>query len=74
MQTTAATSGGFQAAFTSFMYYAGPIVQIVFWVVLAAAAVWACVIFKRYVDFVTGGSKPAIKPAEKPVDVEQFVD
>ncbi|MDP2232425.1 MAG: hypothetical protein Q8K89_02225 [Actinomycetota bacterium] len=72
---------GFQAQFQEFMYYAGPIIQILFWVVIAAAAIWACVIFKRYVAFqmgagstMSGADEGAAPASEKTVSVEEFVE
>jgi hypothetical protein len=72
----AATAGsGIQVGFQNFMYFAGPIMQVVFWLVLGVCAIWACLIFKRYVDFMSGAvSEEMSKPAEKPVSVEEFVD
>ncbi len=73
----AVSTGGFQLQFQNFMYYAGPIVQILFWVVLGVAAIWATLIFKRYVDFMMGKTPAAKAVASKSVDdvaVEEFVD
>lgn len=72
---TATAASGIQVQFQNFMYFAGPILQLVFWIVLGACAIWACLIFKRYVDFMSGAvSEEMSKPAEKPVSVEEFVD
>ena len=49
--------------------------QLLFWLVLAVSAVWAAVIFNRYVNFMIRGAKSAETPAaEKTVSVEEFVE
>jgi hypothetical protein len=40
----------FQQQFQEFMFYAGPIIQIVFWVVVAGSLLYAAIQFKRLVD------------------------
>jgi len=65
---------GFAATFQSFMYYAGPIAQVLFWLVVGIAAIWATLIFKRYVDFMTGGASPKAGSKTETVDVEKFVE
>lgn len=57
MTTTAAVPSGFEAQFQQFVYYAGPMLQIALWLVMIFAAIYALVLFKRLVDFQTGGGK-----------------
>ncbi len=67
----------FAVAFQEFIYYAGPIVQILYWVVLAASAVYAVLLFKRLVEFKAGGAAApgrAEGSPERPVSVEEFVE
>jgi hypothetical protein len=40
----------FQLYFQQFMYYAGPIVQLLFWIAIAAAAIYAVILFKKFVQ------------------------
>lgn len=47
--------------------------QLLYWIVIAAVAVWATLLFKRYVDGVAGGSSSA-KPTPEAVKVEEFTD
>ena len=49
------------------------ILQMVFWVVVAAAAAFSAAQAKRFVDF-TVGKTAASKPEEDAVAVEEFVD
>jgi hypothetical protein len=76
---------GFEVAFQEVIYYAGPIIQLGYWLVMIVAALWAVTLFKRWVDFQTGAGGPgddaaaaADVPApaapEKPVSVEEFVE
>jgi len=79
-------TGGFEAQFQEFVYYAGPIIQLMYWLVMIVAALWAVVLFKRGVDFQTGAkaeetksassapAAPAASAPEKPVDVDKFVE
>ena len=49
--------------------------QLLFWLVLGVAAVWAAIIFNRYVNFMIRASATAETPAaEKTVSVEEFVE
>jgi len=59
MTTTAAVPSAFEAQFQQFVYYAGPILQITMWIVMIVVAIYAVVLFKRLVDFQTGGGKKA---------------
>ncbi len=71
---------GPESGFEQVIYYVGPIVQLLFWVVMAVCALWAVLLFKRYVDHVTGGrtdgEKPAVSvdAAQEPIDIEPFVE
>jgi hypothetical protein len=76
-------TGGFEAQFQEFVYYAGPIVQLLYWIVLMAAAVWAVLLFKRWVDFQTGAKRgDTATPAQDdsagrtstPINVDEFVE
>jgi hypothetical protein len=55
--------------------------QILYWIVLAVASVWAVAVFNRYVNFMMRGSATAETPAaeetvsaDEPVSVEEFVE
>ena len=49
--------------------------QLLFWLVLGIAAVWAAAVFNRYVNFMMRGPESATKPdTEKTVSVEEFVE
>lgn len=70
-------TNGFAEGFQKFVYYAGPIVQMLYWIVVAAAAVWAVLLLKRWVDHVTSrGQEAGVgQTADEPtVDVEPFVE
>lgn len=66
--------GGTPGAFETFVQYAGVILQLLYFVamiVIAFAAVWAAITFRRYVNHVTGRGAPN---AEKGVNVDEFVE
>jgi len=80
---------GATGAFEQFVYYAGPIVQLLYWSVLIVASLWAVILFKRWVDFQTGAKAessaatlggvlpPSGAPEASPstqVDVDRFVE
>lgn len=82
-------TSGFDVWFQEFVFYAGPIIQLLFWLAMIVAAFWAVMLFKRLVDFQTGSrtaavdepvaldSEPATKaekPAKPAIDVEEFVE
>jgi predicted signal transduction protein with EAL and GGDEF domain len=50
MPIASAPPAGFQQQFQQFMYYAGPIVQIIFWAGMLVIALLAYLQFKRLVD------------------------
>ncbi len=70
----------FAYRFQEFLFYAGPIVQILYWITLAVAAIAAVVLLKRWIDFLTGaavsaaeeGARSPERPA--PVNVDEFVE
>ncbi|MDP2181983.1 MAG: hypothetical protein Q8K99_05355 [Actinomycetota bacterium] len=75
MTTTAAS--GFDAWFQQFMYYAGPTIQVLYWIAMVVVAIWAVMIFKRWVDFQTGVvAKKAAEDtgANEPIKIEEFVE
>lgn len=72
---------GFEAQFQNFVYYAGPIIQLLFWTVMIVAAIWAVLLFKRWVDFNTKNADAAVIPAppeekakREPIQIEEFVE
>ena len=70
---------GFEAWFQEFIFYAGPIMQMVYWLVMAVAAVGAVLLFKRWVDCATGGGRDArdataSEAAAEPVPIDEFVE
>jgi hypothetical protein len=51
------------------------VAQLLFWLALAVAAVWAAVVFNRYVKFVMHDSVADETPAaEEKVSIEEFVE
>lgn len=75
MTTTAAT--GFDAWFQQFMYYAGPTIQVLYWVAMVVISIWAVMVFKRWVDFQTGVAAKdagADSVASEPIKIEEFVE
>lgn len=52
---------GFEAAFQEFVYYAGPALQLAYWLTMIVVSVCALVLFKRWVEFQTAESKGAAK-------------
>ena len=49
--------------------------QILFWLVLSVASVWAAAVFNRYVNFMMrSAANEAPTDAEKTVSVEEFVE
>ncbi|MDT8434256.1 MAG: hypothetical protein RQ731_05820 [Anaerosomatales bacterium] len=73
---------GFEVAFQEFVFYAGPIIQLAYWLVMIVAALWAVTLFKRWVEYQTGvkadaagtdaGSAPTATAT--PVSVDEFVE
>ena len=70
----------FAVRFQEFVFYAGPIVQILYWLVVAVAAVAAVALLKRWVDHQTGAARPAADDAAVPaerapaINVDEFVE
>ncbi|MFU8891865.1 MAG: hypothetical protein ACNA76_09520, partial [Anaerosomatales bacterium] len=54
---------GFEAAFQEFVFYAGPIIQLAYWLVMIVAALWAVTLFKRWVEYQTGVKADAVDAA-----------
>ena len=51
------------------------IAQLLFWLVLGVAAMWAAFVFNRYVKFVMSGPVADETPAaEEKVSIEEFVE
>jgi hypothetical protein len=80
---TSAVPTGFEAQFQTFVNYAAPVLQLLFWVVVGFSAIWAAFQFKRYVDFMTGsmdeaGSAEMAETADaagsEEIDVDKFVE
>ena len=74
---------GFEAAFQEIVFYAGPIIQLSYWLVMIVAVLWAVTLFKRWVEFQTGAKAdaadaaadtPAAPAAREPVSVDEFVE
>lgn len=74
----------FELWFQEFVAYAGPIMNLLYWLVMIIAALWAVMLFKRLVDFKTGvaqsgddapaASKTVAKGKTETVDIEEFVE
>ncbi|MCL4079358.1 hypothetical protein MX659_07150 [Coriobacteriia bacterium Es71-Z0120] len=72
MVTSGAANG-----FEQFVYYAGPIIQMLYWIVMAVAAVSAVLLLKRWVDHATrdaSASGDGAEADEPTVDIEPFVE
>ncbi|MDA3936439.1 MAG: hypothetical protein PF636_06190 [Actinomycetota bacterium] len=77
-------SSDFASKFNEFMFYVGPSLQLLYWIVIAAASVFAALQFKRYVDFIVGGKKIvmsdiaandiAASDATEEIDINKFVE
>ncbi len=66
-----------QSGFVTWILQYGQIIaffaQLIYWIVIAAVAVWATMLFKRLVDYRTGAGVPA-EGGKEPVKVEEFTD
>jgi len=72
MPATAAAPAGFIGWIATYGSIIGFFVQIVFYIVVSAAAAWAAVTFARYVKFMTTDE---IMPSDsEAVSVEEFVE
>jgi hypothetical protein len=73
---------GFEVAFQEFVYYAGPMIQLAYWLAMIVAALWAVTLLKRWVEFQTGAKAgatdtavPAAAPApDKAISIDEFVE
>jgi hypothetical protein len=56
----------------------GLVLQYAYWLAMTVAAIWAVLLFKRLVDFKTGGAQPApaapVSADKSEVAVDEFVD
>jgi hypothetical protein len=74
------TAAAAPTGFTAWILANGQIVlffaQILFWIVLGFAAVWAAFVFNKLVKFTVGDDAPvrAMDSADKTVSVEEFVE
>jgi hypothetical protein len=71
--TGAAAPGGFVGWVLQYGQIVAFIAQLLYWIVIAAMAVWATMLFKRLVDFRTGVVAGGVAEKE-PVKVEEFTD
>jgi len=74
------TQSEFAYRFQELIFYAGPIVQLLYWIVLSISAIVAVVLLKRWVAFQTGATGPAAEDSahasegQAPVNVDGFVE
>ncbi len=70
----------FAFRFQEFLFYAGPIVQLLYWIALSVSAIVAVVLLKRWVAFQMGTVSPAAEDGahaserSAPVNVDEFVE
>ena len=57
-----AAPSGFEQQFQEFIFYAGPIIQLVYWLAMIVAAIWAVTLLKRWVDFQVGDADASAAP------------
>ena len=62
----------FALRFQEVLSYVYPVAQILFWLVIGAMAIWATMLFKRYVDRVAG--LPGEASRSERISVEEFVE
>ncbi|MHB1340719.1 MAG: hypothetical protein ACYC77_01740 [Coriobacteriia bacterium] len=68
-------TSGVSSGFDQFVYYAGPIVQLLYWVVMASVSVWAVLLLKRYVDHKTRDRAATKPPAPATnISIDEFVE
>jgi hypothetical protein len=72
--TGGAAPGGLLGFLTQYGQIIAFFAQLLYWLVLAAVSVYAVLLFKRYVDALTGGKAPAAPAEKKSVSVEDFTD
>ncbi|MBS3956545.1 MAG: hypothetical protein KGZ40_03310 [Clostridiales bacterium] len=70
----------FAVRFQEFVFYAGPIVQMLYWIVVAGAALYAVLLLRRHMSahFAGGKELPGASrspaPETAPVSVDEFVE
>ena len=74
-----ASAGGFEAQFQEIIFYIGPVLQLVYWLAMIVAAIWAVMLFKKWVEFQIGdsgadASGKSTKSADDSIKVEEFVE
>jgi len=74
-----APAGGFEAQFQEIIFYVGPVLQLVYWLAMIVAAIWAVTLFKKWVEFQIGdsgadASDESTKSADGSIKVEEFVE
>ena len=74
-----AVAAGEPTGFTAWILANGQIVafvgQLLFWLVLAVASLWAAAVFHRYVNFMMRDAEDTETPeADTSVSVEEFVE
>ena len=87
MDLTTAAPTGFAAVFEQFVTYAGPVIQLLYWLAIGFAAIYAAVQFKRLVDAGiaamaarpgheggAAGDTAAGKAADSEIDIDAFVE
>jgi hypothetical protein len=79
MDPTAAAAAAAPTGIVGWILANGQIVlfvaQLLFWLALGVAAVWAAVVFNRYVRFVMSGPVVDETPAaEEKISIEEFVE
>lgn len=68
-------TSGVSSGFDQFVYYAGPIVQLLYWVVMASVSVWAVLLLKKLVDHKTRDSAASTPPpAATHIAIDEFVE
>lgn len=55
---------GFEAGFQEFVYYAGPVLQLAYWLTMIVASLWAVTLLKRWVEHQTKQRVEALKPQD----------
>ena len=68
----AAEPTGFEAFWTQFLNIAYPTIQMLFWLVMIVVAVYAVLLFRRWVKAQTGDGRATEDSQE--ISVEEFVE
>ena len=74
MDAAAVETNAFLIWFQTYGQIAYIVIQVLYWIVVAWAAVFASVQAKRLVDFKLGKTAKATESEAEPVSVEEFVD